>query len=281
MLLLKKIFLLLRVSHWSKAVFVLLGVVYAENPVYWGRALLAALSFCLIASAVYIYNDLQDLEEDRNHPKKTHRPLAKGDVSISFAWLMLVLCLLIGLPLGYAISTPLLVILSIYLLINLLYNHWLRRVLFCDVLCIASGFMLRILAGTFGIGLPITWWLTITATLLSLFIALCKRRLEMQLGLGSTQRIVLRKYSPHLLDILIASTASSCFIAYLLYTVYARDEMWSFLSTLPFCAIGLWRFAFLTTKDGDTDDPVAVFLHDNVSRLNLLCFFSLTILALF
>ncbi len=278
---LKKIFLLLRISHWSKAVFVLLGVVYAGSPGYWGGALLAALSFCLIASAVYIYNDLQDVEEDKAHLQKAKRPLAKGDISIPVAWCMLVLCLLIGLPLGFAISTPLLVILGIYLLINLLYNHWLRRVPFCDVLCIASGFMLRILAGTIGIGLPITWWLTITATLLSLFIALCKRRLEMHLGLKNTKRAVLRKYNPHLLDILIASTASSCFIAYLLYTVYARNEVLYFLWTLPFCAIGLWRFALLTTKDGETDDPVAVFLSDNVSRLNLLCFFSLTILALF
>lgn len=278
---LKKIGPLLRVSHWSKAIFVLLGVVYAGNPFYWGRALLAALSFCLIASAVYIYNDLRDLEEDKTHPQKSNRPLAKGDVSIPCAWGMLILCLLIGLLLGYAISTPLLVILCIYLLINLLYNHWLRRVLFWDVLCIASGFMLRILAGTFGIGLPITWWLTITATLLSLFIALCKRRLEMQRSLGRKPRAVLRKYSRHLLDILIASTASSCFISYLLYTVYARHETWSFLVTLPLCVIGLWRFALLTTRPGETDDPVAVFLSDKVSCINLALFFSLTLLALF
>ena len=224
---------------------------------------------------------MQDIEEDRAHPEKANRPLAKGDISVSVAWSVLIFCLGVGLPFGFAISKQLFLILCIYLLINLLYNHWLRRVPFCDVLCIASGFMLRILAGTIGIGLPITWWLTITATLLSLFIALCKRRLEMHLGFKNTQRIVLRKYNPHLLDILIASSASSCFIAYLLYTVYARHEMLFFLSTLPFCAIGLWRFAILTTKDGKTDDPVAVFLSDNISRLNLLCFFSLTILALF
>lgn len=278
---LKKISSLLRVSHWSKAVFVLLGVVYAESPGYWQRALLAALAFCLIASAVYIYNDLQDVEEDRAHPQKAHRPLANGDVTAPVAWGMLLFCLLIGLLLGYVISMQIFVILCIYLFINSLYNHWLRCIPFCDVLCIASGFMLRILAGTVGIGLPITWWLTITATLLSLFIALGKRRLEMHLGLKNTKRAVLRKYNPHTLDRLIASTASSCFISYLLYTVYARHENLYFLSTLPFCAIGLWRFAMLTTRDGEKDDPVAVFLSDNVSRLNLLCFFTLTMLALF
>jgi len=277
----KKIFLLLRVSYWSKAVFVLLGVIYAGNPRYWGPALLAALSFCFVASAVYIYNDLRDREEDKAHPLKSKRPIANGDISNSFALSMLVLCLFLGFLISFAVSGRFILILCIYLLINLFYNHGLRRVPFCDVLCIASGFMLRILAGTVGIGLPITWWLTITATLLSLFIALCKRRFEMQLGLDHTRREVLRKYTPHVLDILIASTASSCFIVYFLYTVFARSNMPYFLYTLPFCAIGLWRFAHLTTKDGRTDDPVTLFLKDNVSRLNLLCFFSLTAMALF
>lgn len=281
MLVFKKIFLLMRVSNWSKAVFVLLGILYAETPGYCGKALLAAFSFCLIASAVYIYNDLQDIEEDRKHPQKSNRPIAKGDVSVAFAWRMLMFCLFLGLLLGSLISLQLVNILCVYLFINYLYNHWFRRILFCDVLCIASGFMLRILAGTVGIGLPITWWLTITATLLSLFIALCKRKLEMQLGLEQAQRVVLRKYNPYLLDMLIASTASSCFVAYLLYTVYARSEILYFLWTIPFCAIGLGRFAFLTTQEGKTDDPIAVFLSDNLSLLNLLCFFSLTIMALF
>lgn len=277
----KRIFSLLRISHWSKSLFVLLGVLYAQTPGYIGSALLAAFSFCLIASAVYVYNDVQDLEEDKVHPHKAKRPLARGDVSLSLAWKVFVFCIVFGFLIAFMVSKPVVLLLVIYLFINLLYNHWLRRILFCDVMCIACGFMLRILAGTWGIGLPITWWLTITATLLSLFIALCKRRLELHLGTNHTQRAVLKKYSPHLLDVLIASTASSCFIAYLLYAVYGRAETVYFLWTLPFSAIGLWRFAFLTTQPNKTDDPVTVFLNDNMSRLNLLFFFSLTIMALF
>lgn len=276
----KKLFLLLRVSHWSKAVFVLLGVIYAGSSGYWGRALLAAFAFCLIASVVYIYNDLQDIEEDKAHPYKALRPLANGDVSMSFALSMLLICLLIGLTLGLVISSQLFVILCVYLLINIFYNHWLRRMILLDVLCIASGFMLRILAGTIGIGLPITWWLTTTATLLSLFIALCKRRLELKLGLKRTHREVLRKYNPQLLDALIGITSSGCFISYLLYAVYAHNELIYYLSTLPFCALGLGRFAYLTTKATNVDDPVLLFLSDNLSWLNLLCFFSLTTMAL-
>ena len=276
----RKLFLLLRVSHWSKAIFVFLGIIYSDTPGYWQRALCAAIAFNFIASAVYIYNDLHDIKEDKAHPQKSQRPLASGAVSISFALSMLVLCLVVGLLLGSVISSQLATILCIYLLINLSYNHWFRRIPFLDVACIASGFMLRILAGTIGIGLPIAWWLTITATLLSLYIALCKRRLEMQLGLGRSLRVVLRKYNPHVLDWLIVSTAIGCFISYLLYTLYAGDQLFYFLWTLPFCAFGLWRFAHLTIKDGDNDEPVSLFLHDNFSRLNLLCFSFFTMMAL-
>ena len=281
MLLLKKIFQLIRLSHWSKAIFVLLGVIYANSLDYCMHALFAALAFCLVASSVYIYNDLQDIDEDKQHPYKSQRPLAKGGVSISFALSILILCLSLGLMIGYVISYRLVVILCAYLFINLLYNHWFRNVPGLDVLCIASGFMLRILAGTIGIGLPITWWLTITATLLSLFIALCKRRLEMRLSIQNINRAVLRKYTPQILDVLIISTANASFVAYLLYTMYARADALYFVGTLPFCAIGLWRFTYLTTKNVKNDDPISLFWSDNWSCLNLLCFSSLTLLALF
>jgi 4-hydroxybenzoate polyprenyltransferase len=272
--------LLLRLPQWSKAVFVFLGVIYAEIPGYLWLALCAALAFCLTASSVYIYNDLQDMDEDKAHPIKSHRPLASGAISTSMAVSLLVFFLFTGLLLGFVISSILFKILVTYLFINVLYNHWLRRVLFVDVLCIASGFMLRILAGTIGIGLPITWWLTITATLLCLFIALCKRRLELKLGLKNSKRAVLRKYKPHVLNILIVSTASSCFITYLFYTLYAHDKLFYFLWTLPFGALGLWRFSHMTIiSERNNDDPFLLFLSDRLSLLNLFCFLTFTVMA--
>lgn len=274
----KTLFLLLRVSQWSKAIFVFLGVIYANTLGYWPAAFFAALAFCFVASTVYIYNDLQDIEEDRRHPKKSCRPLANGDVSTWFALGMLVFCLVAGLVLGFFISGKLLIILTTYLMINILYNHWIRRILFLDVLCITSGFMLRIMAGTIGIGLPITWWLTITATLLCLFIAFCKRRLEVQLG---GHRAVLRKYNTEVLNALIVITASSCFISYFLYTMYARHDLPYFLWTLPFSVFGLWRFSHLAIiRENGNDDPFSLFLSDRLSCLNLLCFSMLTMMAL-
>lgn len=271
---------LLRISHWSKAAFVLLGVIYAGTRDHIVDALLAALAFCLVASAVYIYNDMQDIAEDKRHPHKCRRPLASGAISLDVALATLMMLLVTGLLIAWSVSTILPVILAIYLLLNLAYNQVLKHLPVFDVACIASGFMLRVLAGTIGIGLTISWWLTITATLVSLLIALCKRRLEKQLGLKYETRAVLKKYSPQALDFLINSSAIACFLAYLLYTVYAHEEAFYFLLTLPFAAIGLWRFVYLTTRDTDNDDPIALFFRDSLSRFNLLCFLLLTVVAL-
>jgi 4-hydroxybenzoate polyprenyltransferase len=273
-------FFLLRVSHWSKAAFVMLGFCYSPFSGYLVPALLAALAFCLIASAVYIYNDIQDRSEDSLHPHKCRRPIASDNVSVSEAIFMLFLLLVTGLTLGWLISKQLAIILTVYLVINLAYNHLLKLIPVLDVACIATGFMLRVLAGTVGIGLPLSGWLTIAATLLSLFIALNKRRLEMQLGLKNSTRRVLKKYNPLVLNQLIMGTGIACFVTYLLYIIYARDQSYYFILTLPFAAIALWRFSWLSTQDIDNDDPVNVFLSDRLSRVNLYCFTSLTFMAL-
>lgn len=276
----KNLLSLLRVSHWTKAVFVMLGYFYSQASGYLIPALLASLSFCLISSAVYIYNDIQDRSEDSLHPRKRHRPIASDKVTVSDAIIMLFLLLFLGLGLGWFVSKNLLLILTIYLLVNLAYNHVLKLIPVFDVLCIATGFMLRVLAGTIGIGLPISGWLTIAATLLSLFIALNKRRLELQLGLKDSTRYVLNKYDAQVLHWLIVTIGLGCFITYFFYTIYPKNESYFFMMTLPFAAFALWRFSWLATLDVDNDDPVNLFLADRLSCLNLLCFIALTFMAL-
>ncbi len=278
---LKTIYSLLRVSHWSKAVFVFLGVIYAKNYHYLGDAFIAALAFSLIASAVYIYNDIQDILEDRIHPTKHNRPLARHAISMSSAYLILIILLLTGLLLGLLVSTTLAAILGCYLLVNLAYNHLLKSVIILDVICIASGFLLRVLAGTIGIGLSISWWITITVTLLSFFIALGKRRLEIQLGLKKLTRRVLKKYNEKLLQGLMLVSGVACWFSYLLYTIYPKHQSFYFILTLPFAAFALWRFFRLTARaKSKTDDPVNLFLSDKLSCINLFCFIILTLMAL-
>lgn len=273
-------FSLLRISHWSKAVFVMLGFFYTPIPGYFIPALLASLAFCLMSSAVYIYNDIQDRAEDSLHPFKRERAIVSDKVTVMQAVFVLFLLLISSLVLGWMVSKKLALILIIYLLINIAYNLVLKLIPILDVGCIAFGFMLRVLAGTVGIGLVISHWLTTAATLLSLFIALNKRRMEMQLGLKNSTRKVLKKYNPHLLHGLILITGIASFTTYLLYTVYARWESFFFILTLPFAAFALWRFAWLASVDVDHDDPVSVFLRDRLSRINFYCFSLLTFLAL-
>lgn len=276
----KHLFSLLRISHWSKAAFVMLGFCYTPTHGFFVPAVLAAISFCLISSAVYIYNDIEDRSEDSVHPYKCERPLAAERVSVFDAIALLFVLLALGLTLGCLVSKTLGIILCIYLAVNIAYNHVLKLIPILDVACIAVGFMLRVLAGTVGIGLGISGWLTVAATLLSLFIALNKRRLELHLGLSHTTRQVLKRYNPHTLDKLIVGTGCACFVTYLLYTIYARDESFYFILTLPFAAFALWRFSWLSTQSVDNDDPVNVFLGDRLSRLNLWCFMLLTFMAL-
>lgn len=269
-------FKLLRLNQWSKAIFVLLGVVYSGVFTYVGKALTAALAFCLASSAVYIYNDLNDLQKDKWHPLKCNRPIVNKDISVPQALILMVLLLIASCMLSIGISWKLLLIIIAYLSINFFYNYGLKDYLLLDVFCIASGFMLRVLAGTIGIGLLISWWLTITATLISLLIALSKRRLEKQLNLNVETRAVLRKYSFVLLDRAIILTAFSAWILYIMYIIMVHGQSFSFMLTIPFAAVGLARFVQLIQQGNHQDDPLECFFKDNLSLINTFCFLTLT-----
>lgn len=276
----KHFFKLIRVTHWIKSIFVMLGFCYTPFPGYFKLAMLASISFCFISSAVYVYNDIEDKSEDQIHPLKRHRPFAMDNISITEAIFALFGVLISGLILAWCISKTLVFILCIYLVINIAYNHFFRLIPGCDVVCIASGFMLRVCAGTIGIGIEISPWLITTATLLSLYIALNKRRLEINLDYKSSIRSVLKKYNETLLNKYIIVNGIATFATYLFYVIFARDQAFYFMLTLPFSAIALWRFAWLTTLKIQNDDPVLVFFADQLSRINLWCFIVLTFMAL-
>ena len=275
----KNLFWLLRIPHWVKSLFVLIGFIYTPTPGYLLPALLAAFAFCLISSAVYIYNDIEDQQEDKLHPLKQHRPIVSGQVSVGEAVLVLFFLLIGGLILGGMVSKKLAFILGLYLAINVAYNHFFKVIPVLDVLSIALGFMLRALAGTVGIGLPTSAWLILAITLLSFFIALNKRQLEIRFNLKTHTRQVLKKYHPHLLSNLILGIGISTFLTYLMYVIFAQGQSFYFMLTLPFTAIALWRFAWLAKQEIDNDDPILLFLRDRLSRFNLWCFIILTLLA--
>lgn len=262
---------LMRPRHWVKNGFVLLGVVFGNvwlQPQMARKALVAAAAFSLISSSAYILNDLFDRKNDVNHPRKKLRPLAAGQISVPAAIVLDVILLLGGLVLGYSVSSTVLVILVLYLLINLVYSMRLKHVVILDVFIIASGFMLRILAGTVGIGIAPSQWLLICGMMIALFLGFAKRRAELYALAenGSTHRRVLSMYQPVLLDKLIVITATGAVLTYSLYTMSPETVEYhktkSLIYTVPFVLYGIFRYLYSLHRQSIGGDPAIELFRD-------------------
>lgn len=255
---------LLRPKQWVKNGFVFFGLVFGHawhNPGMVQAAALAFVAFCLMSSAVYALNDLRDVAQDRLHPVKRLRPLACGALSPSVAVLLTGLCSAGALVIAHQVGERLVWLLCIYGLINLGYSYGLKRVVVLDVFLISAGFMLRLLAGTAGIGIPPSNWLLMCGMLLTLFLGFAKRRAEMLLmdSEGGAHRKVLDQYSPAMLDQLTTLTGACAVVAYALYTVdeetvriHGTSDL---IYTLPFVLYGLSRYLYLMHRQGGGGDP--------------------------
>lgn len=271
----------MRPQQWSKNVFVLLALVFARrlhDGTAVGRTLLAFVAFCFTASAIYIINDIADRDRDRMHPRKRHRPIASGRLSLTGAAITLALCLgaaaaLVVLltvtapsdtidPFGQWGGSQLLFALTItsYVAINLAYSFWLKHLVIWDVFIIAAGFVLRALAGAFVIPVPISTWFYVCMTFLALFLALGKRRSELirlseQAG---NHRQNLRQYSLVLLDQLIAIVVTAMLLTYCLYTFQGENSSHALMLTIPVVLFGTFRYLYLmyVRTEGDRPDEV-------------------------
>lgn len=289
---LQPIFKLLRPHQYIKNGFVFLGPVFAHA--WEGETLLAAtlafLAFCAMASAVYVLNDILDVEADRRHPTKCRRPLASGAIGIPAARVILSVLVVLALALGLLVSAWVTGLLAGYLVLNIAYSLALKHVVILDVFSIAGGFMLRILAGTLGLGIEPSQWLLLCGLMLTLFLGFAKRRSELAETAvtagpapadpapesrddsrgdtrGDTRR-VLDDYSTALLDQFIAISAACTVIAYGLYTVspevialHGTDEL---IYTLPFVIYGIFRYLYLLHfrgRGGDTSRDLFTDAH--------------------
>jgi 4-hydroxybenzoate polyprenyltransferase len=275
---LKKLFNLLhlmRPYQWVKNLFVFTGLLFGHawhDPHLVIQAVIAFSAFCLLSSAVYTFNDIVDLEQDRLHPKKTRRPLASGAVSASAAAILAALLAVAGLALAYAASPIVLAILLGYGLMNIAYTLRLKHVVILDVFIIATGFMLRILAGTLGIGIPPSKWLLLCGLMVTLFLGFTKRRAEI-FALNedkANHRKVLEHYSPVLLDKMIGITAAGLIMSYSLYTMNADTirihGTANLIYTVPFVMYGVFRYIYLLHHQSRGGDPS----HDLVRDPHLL-----------
>src|SRR6185312_13503751 len=173
---------LMRPRQWVKNSFVLTGILFANawrDPELVKRVLLATAAFSLVASGVYIVNDLIDRPHDLNHPRKKQRPLAAQTVSVTAAVVLLIILWIAAFSLGFLVSRTVMTILLIYVVVNVAYSLHLKHVVILDVFIIASGFMLRILAGTVGVGIAPSQWLLLCGLMMALFLGFAKRRAEL------------------------------------------------------------------------------------------------------
>jgi len=281
---------MLRVNQWLKNACVFIGFIYSkqwDNTALLMAVLLGFSAFCLMSSAVYIANDLFDIANDKLHPTKSKRPIAKGDISRRHALLSIALLLIGSFSLAYTVSVSAMLILLIYLIINVAYSMYLKKLPVLELLCITSGFILRVLMGTTAIGISPSLWLILCIGSLTLLLAVSKRLAEYVLNesLEKKTRQVLKHYSRRFLEIMLYSSAVLTLICYSLYCLYMdhsiNDERTlSLLYTCPFAIIGVYRYITLLHRDMSNDDPVALIRKDKLAVTNLLIWSALTVLYL-
>ena len=298
------LFRAMRPRQWVKNLALFVGIVFAQRLLslsIFERAVIAFVAFCMASSVIYLLNDLLDLENDRQHPVKSKRPLASGALPASWAivamGVLLLVCagliaLIFFIPIagqtdifaGYGGANVLFALTVVaYLLLMALYSVRLKHVVLLDVFIIASGFVLRILAGTVVLPVVISPWLYLVTILLSLFLALNKRRNELVLlqGQASNHRQILKEYSVPLLDQLITIVTAATLMAYSLYTFQSSTGNHHLMITIPFVLYGMFRYLYLVHMRMEGGSPEEVLLRDRHMLATVILCAALIIIVLY
>jgi 4-hydroxybenzoate polyprenyltransferase len=278
----------MRPRQWPKNAFVYAALVFDQQLFHleaFLRTTAGFILFCLVSSAVYIFNDLADIESDRQHPDKKHRPIASGKLPKPVAWAAGIVLVLISLPLGYLLSPAFFAVLLVYFLLNMAYSFWLKHIAILDVLIIAAGFVLRVLAGVTLIHVErFSPWLYVLTTLFALYIGFGKRRSELALlshGAGA-HRKVLDGYTLLLLDQYITIVSGMTIVVYALYTFFAPNvpANHTMMLTIPFVLYGIFRYLYLIQVSHDAGAPEEVLLSDRPLQLTIVLW-GLAVMAVF
>jgi 4-hydroxybenzoate polyprenyltransferase len=259
---------LLRPKHWIKNLFVFIPIFVSGN--FFNIFLLELafygfILFCLLSSTIYIVNDLVDIERDRQHPIKKKRPLAASLVSVRQAILMQICLLVLIFFILKSISFQGAVPLAIYFLVNTLYSFYFKHYPIIDVLCIATGFVLRVIMGVVVTSLKISPWLIALTFTLCMLLALGKRRAELSASKNSIQRPALKKYNEEALKSLQSIFVGCTFIFYVLYTIFNKthntENMLFFYSSI-FVIAGLSKYLLISNTDTMLEEPTSIVYQD-------------------
>lgn len=260
----------MRPQQWVKNAVVFAALVFdvkfmEPTPLY--RTVATFVLFCLVSSAVYLLNDLVDVEKDRTHPTKRFRPLAAGTLSPRIAVVAMVVLLALALPAAFALDLWVGLILLGYFLQNVAYSFWLKHIVIIDAMTVAAGFVLRVAAGAVVVEVTrFSPWLYVCVTMLALLISLGKRRAE----LGSLEeeadnhRAILEDYTLPFIDQLISMVTAATIVAYSFYTFSAENlpENHLMMLTIPFVLYFLFRWIYLIQVKGEGGSPDELLFKD-------------------
>ncbi len=251
--------------------FLFAGILFSRHffdlP-FLGIVASAFVVFCILSGAIYLLNDIIDIEKDKKHPVKSLRPIAAGLLSVDNAIRAFCLLTAVALGISFGLGIPFFLTALAYFVLQVSYSLLLKKIVILDVFAIASGFVLRVIAGAVVISVVISPWLIICTILLSLFLGLSKRRHEIETleGSGHSHRAVLANYSTYLLDQMIGVVTASAVVCYALYTMapetVARFHTHNLLFTIPFVLYGIFRYLFLIHKKGEGGNPETVLTTD-------------------
>ena len=260
----------MRPKQWLKNIVIFAPLIFDVKLFelhYLTPTIAGFILLCLISGAVYIINDLVDVEKDRHHPKKRHRPLASGQLSVRVAIIAAIVIPLAALPLAFLLHPRFGAFLTLYLLIQFAYSFWLKHIVIIDVMLIASGFLLRVASGTPLVDAErFSPWLYICMTLLALLFGFGKRRHELVLLRedADTHRQSLQEYNLPLLDHIISIVTASTLLAYALYTFSAPNlpSNHAMMLTIPFILYAIFRYLYLIHVKGMGGAPEEIAFSD-------------------
>ena len=270
----------LRPKQAAKNLFVYAALIFANqisNTTALMRVTLAFLLFSIVSGSVYLLNDILDVEQDRNHPKKRLRPIASGELPIPLAQVALVVLAIGGSAAGWLLNPRFGLTLIFYLIMNVAYCVRLKHVVLLDVFTIAMGFLLRTVAGGFVISVPLSHWLLLCTLQLALFLGFLKRRQELveQGDQADQTRAILEEYSLPFLDQMITIVAAVSIVCYSVYTVesdtgHLHPHLWI---TVPVVIYGICRYLYLVYQKGMGGAPEDVFRTDRSMQITILLWF--------
>ena len=261
----------MRPKQWTKNAFVFAGIVFDGQlfiPESFIRVLISFGLLCLLSGAVYIINDLADIERDRAHPTKRNRPIPSGKLPVPVAIAGAIIIPIFVLVVSLALRWQFTVVLAAYLVLQLLYSFWLKHVVIMDLLAVTTGFVLRVAAGVVVIQVAaFSPWLYSATALLSLFLIIGKRRQELLLMEGkASTRDILEHYNLDLLNDMLRIVITGTIFCYLLYAIEAPSVLLAGTNhsqlTVPFVLYCLFRYLYLIHVKNEGSAPDEVLLKD-------------------